>query len=493
MNTDSSEAAINSAMMQAREAFYLYSKLPLQQRAAFMKAIATELENSGDGLIRVAMQETNLPEARLKGEKGRTIFQLNSYADALLQGDWLEACIDTANPEKTPPKPDLRKMMVPLGPVVVFGSSNFPFAYSTAGGDTASALAAGCSVVVKAHPAHPQTSTMVAELIGLAAKKTKMPDGIFSHLYGASYEVGRLLVMHPYTKAVGFTGSFSGGKQLFDWANQRKEPIPVFAEMGSTNPVFLFPGKLNLDAVSLANSIAGSVTLGGGQFCTKPGILIGVESESFSLFTQTLTTTIEAITPSKMLHEGIAANYQTRLQNVLGQKNVSLLTKIKESPENRVGNAALAKVDAATFLVNEVLREEVFGPFALIVSCTNPEEMIAVIKILAGQLTGTIMATTEDLKNNESLLGLVQEKCGRIILNGVPTGVEVCLSMQHGGPYPASTDSRFTSVGADGIKRFVRPVSFQNWDPAFLPDALKNENPLLIWRTVNNIRSKDKL
>jgi NADP-dependent aldehyde dehydrogenase len=299
--------------------------------------------------------------------------------------------------------------------------------------------------------------------------------------------------MHPYTKAVGFTGSFSGGKQLFDWANQRKEPIPVFAEMGSTNPVFLFPGKLNLDAVSLANSIAGSVTLGGGQFCTKPGILIGVESESFSLFTQTLTTAIEAITPSKMLHKGIAANYQTRLQNVLGQKNVSLLTKIKESPENRVGNAALAKVDAATFLVNEVLREEVFGPFALIVSCTNPEEMIAVTKILAGQLTGTIMATTEDLKNNESLLGLVQEKCGRIILNGVPTGVEVCLSMQHGGPYPASTDSRFTSVGADGIKRFVRPVSFQNWDPAFLPDALKNENPLLIWRTVNNVRSKDKL
>ena len=284
MFTDFTEEQIEIVMQEAWNAFHVYRKFSLQQRAAFMKAIAAELENCGDALIQTAMQETNLPEARLRGERARTIFQLNSYAEACLKGEWLEARIDTAIPDKLPPKPDIRKMLVPLGPVVVFGSSNFPFAYSTAGGDTACALAAGCPVIVKAHPAHIQTSTIVANVILKAAGICKMPAGIFSHVYGASFEVGKALVMHPYTKAVGFTGSFSGGKQLFDWGNQRKEPIPVFAEMGSVNPVFLFPEKLNESAADIAKMLAGSITLGAGQFCTNPGLIIVIEGDALQSF-----------------------------------------------------------------------------------------------------------------------------------------------------------------------------------------------------------------
>jgi len=296
---------INQGMELAWNAFHLYRNTSLKQRADFMRAIAREIEALGDELLHVTGRETNLPEARLRNERARTMFKLNSYADACEKGDWLEVRIDTAISDKTPPKPDIRKMMVPVGPVLVFGASNFPFAYSTAGGDTASALAAGCPVIVKAHPAHAGTSDLMARAILKAAADCKMPNGVFTHLQGAGFEVGRALVEHPYTKSVGFTGSFAGGQQLFDWANQRKEPIPVFAEMSSINPVFLLPGKLKESAVELAKAYAGSITLGVGQFCTNPGLLIGIEGEELTAFSTALSEEISKTVPAPMLHEGI--------------------------------------------------------------------------------------------------------------------------------------------------------------------------------------------
>ncbi len=503
MFTDATIQEIENVMQQAWNAFHIYRKFSLKQRAAFMKAIAIELENCGDALIQTAMNETNLPEARLRGERARTIFQLNSYAEACEKGNWLDASIDTAIPDKTPPKPDIRKMLVPLGPVVIFGASNFPFAYSTAGGDTACALAAGCPVIIKAHPAHAQTSELVANAILIAAEKCNMPNGIFAHVHGAgfqpdSYRVAKALVMHTHTKAVGFTGSYLGGKQLFDWGNQRKEPIPVFAEMGSINPVFLLPEKLKLSAAEIALQYAGSITLGVGQFCTNPGIIIGIESEELQTFVHDLGKAIQKVDPAPMLNEGIVNAYKKNKGNALLQEDVHLVAesetpsavdpeRSRSDPDGGLtGLPTIATASGQAFLNNPVLHQEVFGPYSIIIRCKNMNEMIDVAKNLEGQLTSTLMATENDIKENDELVEAVKNICGRFILNSVPTGVEVCLSMQHGGPFPASTDSRFTSVGADGIKRFARPIAFQNWSNDLLPDELKNENPLGIWRTVNN-------
>lgn len=493
MYKDTTTAEIDIALAKTEKAFHQYKTYSLKQRADFMRAIAVEIEALGEELIDTAMAETNLPQARLLGERARTIFQLNSYAAAAEAGNWLDASIDTALPERTPPKPDLRKMLIPLGPVLVFGASNFPFAYSTAGGDTACAFAAGCPVVVKAHPAHLQTSTLMANAILKAAQKTNMPDGIFTHIYGAGFENGAYLVNHPTVKAVGFTGSFSGGKALFDLANQRKTPIPVFAEMGSVNPVFLLPEKLATETESLAKQMAGSVTLGMGQFCTNPGLMVAIEDENLAQFIAHLKTEIEAITTAKMLHLGIAKNYEEKLANALTQKGVQLIGQTTETAEEGKGLISIATTSGQTFLANPILHQEVFGPYSLLIQCEDEKEMIAIAKAMEGQLTATLMATPNDVKAHQQLLDEVQEICGRFIFNNVPTGVEVVLAMHHGGPYPASTDSRFTSVGADGIKRFARPMSYQNWDDEFLPNELKNANPLGIWRTVNNELTKNKI
>jgi len=332
MFTDATISEINHVMQAAWKAFLEYRKLPLKERARFMKSIAAVLENSGDDLIRTAMEETNLPEARLRNERARTVFQLNSYAEACERGDWLEARIDTAIPDRNPPKPDIRKMLVPLGPVVVFGASNFPFAYSTAGGDTASAFAAGCPVVVKAHPAHARTSEAVARLILKAAADCNMPEGVFAHVHGASVEVGKALVTHEYTRAVGFTGSYQGGKALFDWGNQRKVPIPVFAEMGSINPVFLLPGKLRESAADVAKLYAGSITLGVGQFCTNPGLIIGIEGEDLQTFMDTLGAEIKKIDPGTMLHPGIARSYAENRSKALAQQDVATIAVSEKEP-----------------------------------------------------------------------------------------------------------------------------------------------------------------
>ncbi|MEO8405670.1 MAG: aldehyde dehydrogenase (NADP(+)) [Chitinophagaceae bacterium] len=484
--TDATIEQVDDVMQESWKAFIAYRKLPLSARAGFMRAIAVELEALGDEVLQVAGEETNLPEARLRNERGRTIFQLNQYADACEKGEWLEARIDTAVPDKTPPKPDIRKMMVPLGPVLVFGASNFPFAYSTAGGDTACALAAGCPVIVKAHPAHARTSQLVANAITRAAMKCNMPAGIFAHVHGAGFEVGKALVEHKHTKAVGFTGSYLGGRQLFDWANQRKEPIPVFAEMGSINPVFLLPEKLKESAADTAKLYAGSITLGVGQFCTNPGLIISIESEGLQTFIHTLGEEIKKTSPGTMLHTGIFKAYVEKRANALSQEDVETVGVADGEPQFNQGSPTVASASGQAFLNNPILHQEVFGPYSLVIRCKDEEEMLEVINKLEGQLTATVMATENDLRNHEEVAEAIKQICGRYIINGVPTGVEVCLSMHHGGPFPATTDARFTSVGADGIKRFARPLSFQSWPDSFLPDELKNKNPLGIWRTVNN-------
>lgn len=487
MFKDATGEEINQYMEKAWKAFHVYRKFSLQQRAGFMQAIAKELEALGDEVLKVAAEETNLPEARLRNERTRTIFQLNSYADACEEGTWLEARIDTANPDRNPPKPDIRKMLVPIGPVVVFGASNFPFAYSTAGGDTACAFAAGCPVIVKAHPAHAATSEMVAQAILKAANAFGLPEGIFTHVHGVNFEVGKTLVMHEYTKAVGFTGSYFGGKQLFDWAAQRKEPIPVFAEMGSINPVFLLPEKIKTSAAEVAKMYSGSITLGVGQFCTNPGLIIGLDSEPLQQFIRALGDEIKKTEPGTMLHPGIFKSYVEKRALALSQEQVETVAVSEKDPITNQGAPTIASATGEAFLKNPVLHQEVFGPYSLVIRCKDMTEMIAVAKNLEGQLTCTLMADDTDLEIHDELVEAVKNICGRFIINGVPTGVEVCLAMQHGGPFPATTDSRFTSVGADGIKRFARPLAFQNWSNQFLPDELKDENPLKIWRTVNNV------
>jgi len=471
----------------AQSAFPIYSNLSGKQKGAFLRSIAASIEAAAPAIIQRAHLETALPEARLTGEVGRTCGQLRLFAQVVEEGSWVDARIDNADPERKPlPKPSIRSMHKPLGPVAVFGASNFPFAYSTAGGDTASALAAGCPVVVKAHPAHPKTSELVAQAISRAVEKCGLPKGVFAHVHGAGFETGKALVTHPHTRAVGFTGSYGGGKALFDWANQRKMPIPVFAEMGSINPVFLLPDKLKQSAKEVAGQYAGSITLGTGQFCTNPGLIVGIDNEDLKTFIHGLGAAITKIAPGTMLHPGIAKAYSEKRKAALEQKEVETIAVSEMQPKEEQGAPTIASATARAFFNNPLLHQEVFGPYSLVIRCANKEEMLAVVEHLEGQLTCTMMATEKDIKDHAVLVDAVQDICGRFIHNGVPTGVRVALSMQHGGPFPATTDSRFTSVGADGIKRWVRPLSFQNWEDSLLPDALKNGNPLGIRRTVNN-------
>lgn len=484
---------VDSVMQKAWRAFRIYKKYSLEEKKSFLNAIANELENAGDELIKTCMEETNLPEARLKNEKGRTIFQLRSYADHCESGIWLDARIDTAITDRTPPKQDIRKMNVPLGPVVVFGPSNFPFAFSTAGGDTASALAAGCPVIVKAHSGHVKTSEMIAGIITRAAAKMKMPEGIFSHMLPTSHSVGEALVKHPHTKAVGFTGSVAVGTQLFKWGNERNVPIPVFCEMGSVNPVFLMPGKIKESAHEIAGMYADSITLGVGQFCTNPGVIVGLVSGDLTSFLETLGERISKIAPAKMLHNKIANAFMSLRDNILMEKGVSVVAVSELEKTDSCGIPTIATVSSEEFLRNPKLHKEIFGPYSLVVQCKSLDEYALIARSMEGQLTCTMMATPDDLKKNVDLIEEIKILCGRFIINGVPTGVEVCLSMQHGGPFPATTDSRFTSVGADAIRRFARPLAFQNWPNELLPDELKNENPLNIFRTVGQHISKDKI
>lgn len=486
---DDVDAALNSAA----EAFTSYKNIDKDRKAAFLRAIASEILALGDTLIERACAESGLPVGRITGERGRTVGQLTMFADLVSEGSWVDAIIDSALPDRLPAaRPDIRRMLVAMGPVVVFGASNFPLAFSVAGGDTASALAAGCPVVVKAHAAHPGTSALVAGAIQKAAIATGMPEGVFSMLFDDGYAIGEMLVKHPKTKAVTFTGSFKGGMALSKIAAERAVPIPVFAEMGSINPVLLLPQALEARAEQIADQYASSITMGAGQFCTNPGLLLGIASAGLSRFKNTLAEKVAAISSATMLTPGICKNYQALTAGMLGEAEVALLAKsdLELAGAKNQALPTVAEVSAKDFLRNPKLKEEVFGPWSLLVTADSLAELEEVLECVGGQLTLSVMAEEEELYGYKGLLDKAEDITGRILLNGVPTGVEVCAAMQHGGPFPATNDSRFTSVGTTAIRRFVRPVSWQNWAPKLLPIALQDGNPLNIWRLVDNEMTK---
>jgi len=492
--TEVSSGEMDQAAELASEAFKVYSKISGIKKAEFLRAIADEIEALGNQLLEVYSSETGLPNGRAVGERGRTVGQLRAFANHVEEGNWVEASIDTAQPQRQPlPKGDLRKMNVALGPVVVFGASNFPLAYSTAGGDTAAALAAGCPVIVKSHPMHAGTGELVASAVVKAAEKTGIPNGVFSNLNSSGIEVGQSLVGHPKVKAVGFTGSIKGGRALFDLAAARKEPIPVFAEMGSVNPVILLPKSLENRAEGIAKSYAGSITLGAGQFCTNPGLILGLKSEGLTNFVTILAEEIVKINPSCMLHPNIAGAYETNKAKALSQKGLKVVAGYEDAVEVNYGRQVITTVEGETFLNNPTLHHEVFGPFSLVVQCENKTQLETIISNLEGQLTGTIISDDNEVAEYSDIVYALKNRVGRIIFNGVPTGVEVCPSMQHGGPYPASTDSRFTAVGVNSIKRWVRPFSYQDWPNELLPPELKNENQLKIVRNVNGKLTSQKI
>jgi len=491
---EASQKEINEAVCLASDAFKEFRTISGERKAAFLHAIADEILALDDELIQTYCSETGLPEGRAKGERGRTVFQLRSFADLVAEGSWVDATIDTSITDRTPaPKPDLRKINIPLGPVVVFGASNFPLAYSTAGGDTAAALAAGCPVIVKSHPMHAGTGELVASAIIKAAEKTNMPNGVFSNLNSSGIEVGVQLVEHPAVKAVGFTGSIRGGRALLDLAAKREEPIPVFAEMGSVNPVVILPKALTEDGNNWAKTYAGSITLGTGQFCTNPGLILGIKSKELSQFIAQVSDAILQIKPSVMLHPNIAGAYETNKQKAISQSDVVVMASFKDNTQTNFASQMIATVEGKEFLENSTLHQEVFGPFSMVVQCEDENQLEEIISQLEGQLTGTVISDENEVANYPKVIAALQNRVGRIIFNGVPTGVEVCPSMVHGGPYPSSTDSRFTAVGIHSIKRWVRPFSYQDWPNELLPEELKNENPLEISRLVNNQQTKEKI
>ncbi len=482
---------VNQAVEAAADAFNIYKNTSGKKKAEFLRTIASEIEAIGDSLIQRAALESGLPEGRFKGERGRTCGQLRMFADLVEEGSWIEARIDEAIPDRRPiPRVDIRNMLQPLGPVVIFGASNFPLAFSTAGGDTASSLAAGCPVITKAHPSHPGTNALVSEAINKALKKCDLPSGIYSTLYDDGYSIGAGLVRHPNITAVGFTGSEAGGKALMDLSTKREYPIPVYAEMGSTNPVFILPEKLNSELDSLPSQIAGSVNMGVGQFCTNPGLLFVRKDKNLDTFITNLEREFENLNSFTMLNEGIHKNYISKRKSALDADGVTPIMSNDHTAGTLSAAPTIAKVTCSQFLKNPNLHEEVFGPFTMMVVCKDKSEMIALAQNLNGQLTSTFMGTEADLKSNMDLIDVVKEKVGRIVFNGVPTGVEVGHAMHHGGPFPASSNGRYTSVGSGAIKRFARPVAWQNCPESLLPDALKSDNPLGIWRMINGEMSK---
>lgn len=467
----------------AQEAFLFYKNVSGQEKGAFLEKLADILESNRDEIVSLAVVESNLPDGRINGELGRTVGQIRLFAKVVKEGSWVEATIDPAMPERTPlPRADIRRMLTPLGPVVVFGASNFPLAFSTAGGDTISALAAGCPVIYKAHPAHPKTSQKVAECIHEAILKTNMPSALFTHVEGGIPE-GQALVKHPLAKAVAFTGSHAGGKALFDLANQREEPIPVYAEMGSVNPIFCFSKKLQKENDALAKAFVASLTLGVGQFCTNPGLIFVPKSEA-KAFEKAIADELNDIASAPMLHPGIAEAYYNSIQYLQSREELRWV-KVADAQHLINGSTALAEIKASDWLEDTVFQQEVFGAFAMMVVYETEDELVEIAKHLHGQLTVTIWAEKEELQDQLFLLNLLEEKCGRLLFKGVPTGVEVGYAMQHGGPYPSTTNSRSTSVGVYAIKRFARPIAFQDMPEELLPDALRDGNPLGIWRMVD--------
>jgi NADP-dependent aldehyde dehydrogenase len=474
------DAELQQACTLAEKAFDRYRETGLEQRAHFLETIADRIMDLGPALIERAMLESGLPQARLEGERGRTCNQLRLFAKVVRDGRWVSATLDSKLPERVPPRPDIRLRKIGLGPVAVFGASNFPLAFSVAGGDTASALAAGCPVVVKAHPAHLGTSELVAKAVQKAAIECDMPEGVFSMVIGAGIAIGQNLVSHPAIKAVGFTGSRQGGLALMRAAAARPEPIPVYAEMSSINPVFLLPGALENEKLSQA--FVDSLTLGSGQFCTNPGLLIGVDGPLLQKFTDGAVAALQAKPAGTMLTPGIHEAYVSGVDKLGAVPGVQRLAQGLGADTPCRAQATLYSTDAKTFLANPALEAEVFGPCSLLIRCQDEAEMLAVAEHVEGQLTATVHATSADLGIASRLLPTLERKVGRILFNGFPTGVEVSHAMVHGGPFPSTSDSRSTSVGASAIDRFLRPVSYQDVPAELLPLALADGNPFAIPR-----------
>ncbi len=482
---------VDAAAQAAAAAYPIYRNLSAVRRAEFLEAIADEIDALGDDFVALVTRETALPAARIQGERGRTSGQMRLFAKVLRRGDFYGARIDRALPDRQPlPRPDLRQYQIGVGPVAVFGASNFPLAFSTAGGDTASALAAGCPVVFKAHSGHMATAECVADAVIRAAERTGMPKGVFNMIFGGG--VGEILVKHPAIQAVGFTGSLKGGRALCDMAAARAQPIPVFAEMSSVNPVIVLPGALKARGATVAKELAGSVVLGCGQFCTNPGLVIGIRSAEFSEFVAGLADAIGAQPAQTMLNAGTLRSYTGGLAQLNAHAKVTHL-----AGNEQTGNQAqpqLFKADVSMLLEGDhLLQEEVFGPTTIVVEVADSAELTRALQSMHGQLTATLIAERDDLSAFRDLLPLLEVKAGRVLLNGYPTGVEVCDSMVHGGPYPATSDARGTSVGTLAINRFLRPVCYQNYPDDVLPEALQNANPLGIQRLVDGVHSRDAL
>jgi NADP-dependent aldehyde dehydrogenase len=492
---EASQSEIDRALELAAEAAVTLRSVSAEKRADFLLAIREEILALGDVLVERAAQESGLDMARLQGERDRTTNQLKLFADIVKEGSWVDARIDTPLEDRKPlPRADIRRMLRPIGPVVVFGASNFPLAFSVAGGDTTAAFAAGNPVVVKGHPAHPGTSELVAGAIAKTVKAQGLPEGTFSLLHATSPEVSIALVKHRETRAVGFTGSQKAGRALFDAAARRPDPIPVYAEMGSTNPLFVFPSAIQGKAAKLAEALFKSATISVGQMCTCPGLVFGVESEDFRSLVSGLAEYFEKGTPGTMLTPGVAKLYEERFRSAAGVETVAVHKSANGAASQRTeGQPGLIVTDAPTWLGNETLHEEIFGPATVVVRCGSAAEVMQCAEKLAGSLTAAIHGNVDELAANGGLVDLLSRKAGRLIFNGFPTGVEVGYAMHHGGPYPATTDEKFTSVGSAAILRFARPLCYQNFPEALLPPELRNANPRGIWRNIDGRLTRDPL
>ncbi|MBZ0330797.1 aldehyde dehydrogenase (NADP(+)) [Halomonas sp. ANAO-440] len=483
------KAEVERACQLAEAAFGTYRETTLEQRAVFLETVASEIEAVGEALIERAIAETGLPRARLEGERGRTCGQLRLFAAVVRAGEWLDVRLDPALPEREPmPRADLRQRHIPLGPVAVFGASNFPLAFSVAGGDTASALAAGCPVIVKGHSAHPGTSELVGRAVQNAVEKSGLPEGVFSLLFGSGREIGQALVSDPRIQAVGFTGSRSGGTALMKTAQSRPQPIPVYAEMSSINPVFLLPEALKARGDKIAEGFVASLNMGAGQFCTNPGLVIAVKGPELDAFIAASGDAVKASAAQTMLTPGIHDAYQQGVGRLSGNGKVREVARGQAGESAHPCQAGLFVTSAADFLVDPELQEEVFGATSLVIACRDVQEMQRVAGELEGQLTATLQMDDGDLAVARGLLPILERKAGRILANGWPTGVEVCHAMVHGGPYPATSDSRTTSVGSAAIFRFLRPVCYQALPEGLLPEPLKNGNPWGVSRLVDGKR-----
>ena len=477
---------IATAADLATHAFLTFAAISGQERAEFLRRVANGLAAEKEAIIERAHLETGLPLARFEGEMGRTTGQLKLFAEVLEEGSWVNARIDEADRERKPPRPDIRSMLRPLGPVAIFGASNFPLAFSVAGGDTASALAAGNPVVVKAHPAHPGTSELVGRVIQRVVKESGLPEGVFSLLFDSGIEVGIALAKHPAIKAIAFTGSLAGGTALMKIASSRPEPIPCYAEMGSTNPIFILPGAMRERGTQIAHGVQASFTLGSGQFCTKPGLVFLPQSDSKE-FTESLKAGVSGMKQHGMITHGIAAKYNQAVEQRMGSGKAQLIARTEIAIENDCAATAASVfgVSLREFSLHPELSEEVFGPTTVLVHYGEKDELLEVARALHGHLTATIHGTEEDLAGARDLIRVLETKAGRLLFNGLPTGVEVGHAMVHGGPFPATSDSRTTSVGTMAILRFARPVCYQDFPDAALPPELQSANPLGVMRMVN--------